>query len=45
MKKNIWWVTGDGGWIAHSSDKKGGKAFKRVNAVRPIAEKLGVKLP
>ena len=26
-------------------DKKGGKAFKRVNAVRPIAEKLGVKLP
>lgn len=26
-------------------DKKGGKSFKRVNAVRPIAEKLGVKLP
>ena len=26
-------------------DKKGGKAFKRVNAVRPIAKKWGVTLP
>jgi CRISPR type III-B/RAMP module RAMP protein Cmr6 len=26
-------------------DKKGGKAFKRVNAVRPVAAKLGVQLP
>ncbi|NLE66466.1 MAG: type III-B CRISPR module RAMP protein Cmr6 [Lentisphaerae bacterium] len=28
-----------------ADDKKGGKAFKRVNAVRPVAEKLGVELP
>ncbi len=26
-------------------DRRGGKAYKRVNAVRPIAENLGVKLP